>query len=60
MKILHGILCGFAGLALLWAIFAAGPWDFCVRRFSSAIEGPHVPDIRLTAYGWSYLRTPEA
>src|SRR5438876_12276132 len=23
-------------------------------------EGPHMPDIRLTAHGWSYLRTPEA
>jgi hypothetical protein len=23
-------------------------------------EGPHMPDIRLTAYGWNYLRTQEA
>ena len=23
-------------------------------------EGPHMPDIKLTTYGWSYLRTPEA
>jgi hypothetical protein len=23
-------------------------------------EGPHMPDIKLTEYGWNYLRTPEA
>jgi hypothetical protein len=22
-------------------------------------EGPHMPDIRLTAHGWNYLRPPE-
>ncbi len=41
-------------------IFEWSPSKLDLIQHPEIGEGPHMPDIRITEHGWSYLRPPEA